>query len=179
MPPEEVVALAWRQREALRSLANRLGEDFDDQFAPAVQRRPLSARKSEASRGRLGRRRRDARRPAREDRQAGREETRPARRQTARRERVLALRADRDERGSPARADRLRGLRNRARSRPEAPMRQRPQPPRTRPRRNVSPGHGDQAHLLRRALPLRSGQRRNAPASGCARISRAAGETCS
>ena len=43
MAPEEVVALAWRQREALRLVANRLGEDFDDQFAPAVQRRPLSA----------------------------------------------------------------------------------------------------------------------------------------
>jgi transposase len=34
MPPEEVVALAWRQREALRSLANRLGEDSTTSSRP-------------------------------------------------------------------------------------------------------------------------------------------------
>ena len=133
------------------------GRGLDDQFAPAVQRRPLSARR--AGQVGLGRRRRDARRAVREGRQAGREKTRPAPRQTARLERVLARRADRDERGSPARADRLRRLRNRARSRAEAPMRRRPQPPGTRPGRNVSPGHGEQVHLLRSALLLRSGQR--------------------
>ncbi|HTU13304.1 MAG TPA: IS66 family transposase [Allosphingosinicella sp.] len=34
MPAEEVVALAWRQREALRSLANRLGEDSTTSSRP-------------------------------------------------------------------------------------------------------------------------------------------------
>jgi hypothetical protein len=34
MPREEVVALAWRQREALRSLANRLGEDSKTSSRP-------------------------------------------------------------------------------------------------------------------------------------------------
>ena len=119
MPPEEVVALAWRQREALRLVANRLGEELDDQFAPAVQRRPLSARR--AGQAGLGRRRT----PAAPSGKAGKPvEKNPAGpRQTAWLERVLARRADRDERGSPARAERLRRLRNRARSRPEAPMR--------------------------------------------------------
>jgi transposase len=34
MPREEVVALAWRQREALRALANRLGEDSTTSSRP-------------------------------------------------------------------------------------------------------------------------------------------------
>jgi hypothetical protein len=34
MPPEEVVALAWRQREALRLVANRLGEDSTTSSRP-------------------------------------------------------------------------------------------------------------------------------------------------
>jgi hypothetical protein len=52
MPPEEVVALAWRQREALRSLANRLGEDSttssrppssDDPYRREARGKPASA----------------------------------------------------------------------------------------------------------------------------------------
>ncbi|HEY1782111.1 MAG TPA: IS66 family transposase [Roseiarcus sp.] len=52
MPPEEVVALAWRQREALRSLANRLGEDSttssrppssDDPYRRETRGKPTSA----------------------------------------------------------------------------------------------------------------------------------------
>jgi hypothetical protein len=52
MQPEEVVALAWRQREALRSLANRLGEDSttssrppssDDPYRREARGKPASA----------------------------------------------------------------------------------------------------------------------------------------
>ena len=157
MSREELEELAWRQREALRLLANRAGEDSTTSSRPPSSDDPY--RRGE--RGKPAAADRDGgaalRRPAREGRQASEKKT-AGPRQTARRERVLALPADRDERGSPARADRLRRLPGRARSRPEAPMRRRAQQPGTRPRRNVSPGHGEQAHLLRRALLLRPGQ---------------------
>ena len=42
MSREELEDLAWRLHELARALANRAGEELQDQFAPAVERRPLS-----------------------------------------------------------------------------------------------------------------------------------------
>ena len=126
---------------------------FENQFTSAVERRPLSARHEGPTACGWARRR-----LARERGQAGPGERRQARRQTTWREGILALSADRGERGSRAPGAGVRRVRSAPRLRPEAPLRQRPQQPRTHPRRHVYSSLGDPTQLLRRALFLRSRQ---------------------
>ena len=141
-----------------RSLANRMGEELDDQFASAVERRPLSTwRERKAATEASGGERAAA--PEKAGKPEQNKTARPAgKRPGAKgfwRSQPIVTSAEVE-----SRAIGLRRLRSRPRSRPEAPMRRRPQQPRTRPRRHVSASHGDQARLLRRALPLRPRQRR-------------------